>query len=57
MPLVVTYAARTDEVTQQRSGIADVTLAPLAAGEYVLEISIEKNGKTEVVSYGFRIIP
>ncbi len=57
MPLVVTYTARTDEVTQQRSGIADVTLAPLAAGEYVLEISIEKNGKTEVVSYGFRIIP
>ncbi len=57
MPLVVTYTARTDEVTQQRSGIADVTLAPLAAGEYVLEISIEKNGKSEVVSYGFRIIP
>ena len=49
MPLVVTYTARTDEATQQRSGIADVTLAPLAAGEYVLEISIEKNGKTEVV--------
>ena len=57
MPLVVAFTARTDAATQQRSGVADVTLAPLAAGEYVLELSIEKNGKTETVSYGFRIIP
>jgi hypothetical protein len=57
MPLVVSYTARTDAATQQRSGVADVTLSPLAAGEYVLELSIEKNGKTDVVSYGFRIIP
>ena len=49
--------ARTDEARSSGRGIADVTLAPLAAGEYVLEISIEKNGKTELVSYGFRIIP
>ena len=42
---------------KQRFGVADVTLAPLAAGEYVLELSLTKNGKTDVVSYGFRIIP
>ena len=33
------------------------TLAPLAAGEYVLELSLTKDGKTEAVNYGFRIIP
>ena len=57
MPLVVSFAARTDEATKQQFGVADVTLAPLAAGEYVLELSVAKNGKTDVVSYGFRIIP
>jgi hypothetical protein len=34
-----------------------VVLAPLATGEYVLELSLVKNGKAEVVSYGFRIVP
>ena len=28
-----------------------------AEGEYVLELSLVKNGKTDVVSYGFRIVP
>ena len=56
-PLIVSYSARTDDATQQRFGVADVTLAPLAEGEYVLEVSIMKNGKTDVVSYGFRVIP
>ena len=36
--------------------MADVTLAPLAEGEYVLELSMTKGGKTDVVTYGFRII-
>lgn len=47
LPLVVTYAA----------GVADVTLAPLAAGEYVLELLLSKDGATETIAYGFRIIP
>lgn len=51
MPLVVGYS------TVQNSGVADVTLAPLAAGEYVLELSLQKNGTTETVAYGFRIVP
>jgi hypothetical protein len=51
LPLVVGYA------TAQGVGIADVTLAPLAAGEYVLELVLEKNGTTETVAYGFRIVP
>lgn len=56
MPLIVTYSTRTDEATKQQFAVADVTLAPLAAGEYVLELSLTKNGKTEAVAYGFRIV-
>lgn len=57
MPLIVTYSSRTDEATKQQFGVADLTLAPLAAGDYVLELSLTKNGKTEAITYGFRIVP
>lgn len=57
MPLIVTYTTRVDEARNLTFGVAEVVLAPLAEGEYVVEVSLEKNGKTEVVSYGFRIIP
>jgi hypothetical protein len=57
MPLIVGVSTRLDEGTQQRFAVADLTLAPLAAGDYVLELSLTKNGKPEVVSYGFRIVP
>lgn len=56
-PLAVAFSTRTDEATKQQFGVGDVTLAPLAEGEYVLELSLTKNGKTDVVSYGFRIVP
>lgn len=55
-PLIVSYTARSDETTKQQFGVADVTLAPLAEGEYVLELSLTKGGKTEVITYGFRIV-
>lgn len=51
LPLVVTYS------TAGQSGVADVTLAPLAAGEYVLELALARGGTTETVAYGFRIVP
>jgi len=57
MPLIAAFSARTDEGANQRIGVADITLAPLAAGEYVLELTIAKDGKNDIVSYGFRIIP
>jgi VWFA-related protein len=57
MPLIVSYTTRVDEARNVRFGVAEVVLAPLAEGEYVVEVSLEKNGKTDVVSYGFRIIP
>jgi VWFA-related protein len=56
-PLVVSFTSRTDDATKQQFGVAEVALAPLAAGEYVLELSLAKGGKTDVLSYGFRIIP
>lgn len=57
MTINVPFTTRTDDATKQVFGVADVTLAPLAAGEYVLELALVKAGKTETVSYGFRIIP
>ena len=56
-PLIVTFSSRADEETKQQFGVADVTLAPLAAGDYVLELVLTKDGKSETVSYGFRIVP
>ena len=53
----MSFTTRTDEATKQQFGVADLALAPLAEGEYVLELSLAKNGKTDAVSYGFRIIP
>ena len=55
--LIVSFSTRMDGSTAQQLAVADVTLAPLAEGEYVLELSLAKNGSTEVVSYGFRIVP
>jgi VWFA-related protein len=57
MPLNVAFSTRVDGDTKQQFGVGDVSLAPLAAGEYVLELSLTKGGKIETVSYGFRIVP
>jgi VWFA-related protein len=57
LPLSVTLTERVDDPTKIRYAVADVTLAPLAQGEYVLEIAVLKDGKTERAVYGFRIVP
>lgn len=51
LPLVVAYS------TTPTAGIADVTLAPLTTGEYVLELTLTKDATTATVAYGFRIVP
>ena len=56
LPIVVSTSSRTDP-NGRTLAVADVSLAPLAAGDYVVEMSIVKDGKTEAVSYGFRIVP
>ena len=57
LPLNVAVSERVDDATKVRYAVADVTLAPLAQGEYVLEVVIAKDGKTERAVYGFRIVP
>ena len=54
MPLVVTYS--TTATNGRTVGIADVALAPLAIGQYILELSFDVNGKKEIASYEFRIV-
>ena len=55
MPLAVTTSERLDGTT--RWAVADVGLAPLAAGDYVLEVSFAEGEKVEVVTYPFRVVP
>ena len=54
-PLVVSY--RSEETNGQTIGIAEVILAPLAVGEYVLELSYDLDGQREKATYNFRIVP
>jgi hypothetical protein len=53
LPLQVTMSERTDEKTAARYLVGEVVLAPLAQGDFVLEIQAGR----QTVSYGFRIIP
>jgi hypothetical protein len=55
LPLTVNLSERVDE--RARLIIADLTLAPLAQGEYVVEVTLEHLGKQESATYGFRLIP
>jgi VWFA-related protein len=53
LPLQVAISERTDERSGTRYLVGDVALAPLAQGDYVLEIQAGPASAT----YGFRIIP
>ena len=57
MPLVVTFTRRVGAETNAVTGVADLALAPLAPGEYVLELLLEKDGQTQAATYRFQIIP
>jgi len=57
MPLIVTSSSRVDAARPLTLAVADVTLSALAAGEYVLEFTIKTAGQSEVITYGFRLIP
>lgn len=56
-PIIVGISMRTDEATKQQYAVADITLAPLAEGDYVVELTLTKDGKSESVAYGFRLVP
>jgi hypothetical protein len=58
-PLNVAIALdeRTDGDSGQRMLVADVALAPLAQGEYAVEIAVEQGVRKESATYAFRIVP
>jgi hypothetical protein len=56
-PMPLTVATSEREEGRMKLAVAEVILAPLAAGEYVLELSCAAQSGTETISYGFRIIP
>lgn len=52
-PLQVTISERTDDRTSERYLVGEVALAPLAQGDFILELQAGRQS----VSYGFRVIP
>jgi hypothetical protein len=54
---VVAVEVRQEREFRRLIAVGDAALAPLAAGEYVLELSLTKDGKTAAVNYGFRLVP
>jgi VWFA-related protein len=57
LPVTVSLTQRIDDLLHVRIAVADLVLAPLAQGDYVLEVAAEKNGKKAQVSYPFRVVP
>jgi hypothetical protein len=53
LPLQVAMSERTDEKSSARFLVGEVVLAPLAQGDFILEIQAGRQS----VSYGFRIVP
>jgi VWFA-related protein len=56
LQVVVNVSTRAD-AKGKHLAVGEAALAPLAAGEYVLELALTKDGKTETIAYGFRLIP
>ena len=57
MNVPVTLSERIDESLLRRVSVAEVGLAPLAPGEYVVEVTATDGAATETVSYAVRIVP
>jgi hypothetical protein len=55
LPLPVTAAQR--EEAGQRFATAELTLAPLAPGDYLIEVAVRRGDRTEKVLVAFRIVP
>jgi hypothetical protein len=58
-PLAITPALteRVDGMSNQRMIVADLTLAPLAQGEYAIEVVVQRGDQKGSASYAFRIVP
>ena len=57
MNVPVTLSERIDESLLLRVSVAEVALAPLAPGEYVIEVTATEGAATETVTYAVRIVP
>ena len=55
LPIPLTTSERTDAETGQRWILADLTLAPLAAGDYAIEVSTTSSGSSQRVITGIRV--
>jgi hypothetical protein len=57
LTVALTVGERVDDESKQRLIVADVTLAPLAQGDYALEITIERGDRKESAVYAFQLVP
>ena len=57
MAVPVTLSERIDESLLLRTAVAEVALAPLAPGEYVVELTATEGATTETITYALRIVP
>jgi VWFA-related protein len=55
MPISLTE--RTDADSGERMLVVDITLAPLAQGDYAVEITVGQGERKESATYAFRIVP
>ena len=57
LPIPVTTGERTEAATGQRWLIADVTLAPLGAGDYAIELTVQRAGEPAKILKAIRVTP
>jgi hypothetical protein len=57
-PLAVPVAVteRADETAGRRWLVAELALAPLASGEYVLALAVERRGERQEILTAFRLV-
>ena len=53
----VTLTERVDDATKQRFAVVDLTLAPFAQGEYVIEVTVAAGDRKDSATYAFRVVP
>ena len=57
LPLPIAITERTDADSGSRMVVVDLTLAPLAQGEYAVEIVVQQEERKESATYAFRVVP
>ena len=57
LPVPVATGERTDAATGQKWLIADLTLAPLGAGDYAVELTLQKGAEPVKILKAIRVTP